>query len=468
MTRTPTPTITDSPTETIFTHTVTRTYTPTYTDTPTYTATPTSTDTRTPTASYTHTPTRTSTPTNTPTQTNTPENSPTNTQTVTLTRTPTPTYTDTNTATPTNSHTPTFTTTPTPTDTATETSTPTNTPTATPSYTFTATPTITMTPQPWPYVISIGIYDENGELVRFMPINRSNALITSVLYQNSSGGSATQVMTGDTLFMYMPGVETPDTAGTGNTTVEWDIRNDQGQYVTSGVYYIKIEQVDDYGHMRTFTHNMSVFRADAYVMVDIYNSAGELVRRIIDDTQTALPSNVGIRMEPLYAVDANNGGQIDVIYSNEIGDVITWDGRNSHGVVVTSGTYEVQVTVKTDMAESVTASKRITVLTDRKEYLADIIISPNPYNEGGLGYTQISWQFLTGAETGRAYVSIYNLRGELVRKLTAPLSNGYVRWDLKSTGGYNVSTGIYLIVVETKNDNGQMNVKKQKFSIASK
>ena len=70
--------------------------------------------------------------------------------------------------------------------------------------------------------------------------------------------------------------------------------------------------------------------------------------------------------------------------------------------------------------------------------------------------------------TGRAYVHVYNIRGELVRTLTAPLSDGYVRWNLKSTGGYNVSTGVYLIVVETKNDNGQINRKKQKFSIASK
>lgn len=268
--------------------------------------------------------------------------------------------------------------------------------------------------------------------------------------------------------MHMPGVETPDTAGTGNTTLEWDVRNDQGQYVTSGVYYIKIEQVDDYGHIRTFTHEMSVFRADSYVMVDIFNSAGELVRRILDPDQTAIPSNIGIRMNDLYAIDANTGGQIDVVYSNEIGDRIVWDGKNSHGVVVSSGSYEIQVTVKTELSESVTASKRITVLSDRKEYLDELVIAPNPYTAPGQGYTEIRWGFLAGAETGKAFVYIYNIKGELIRRLTAPLGAGLVRWDLTSTGGYNVTTGVYLVVVETKNETGQINRKKQKFSIASK
>ena len=301
-----------------------------------------------------------------------------------------------------------------------------------------------------------------------MPVYRSNSLISSIGYYDESGGIATQVMAGDTLRIHLPGVEIPSTAGSGETTLEWDLRNDQGQYATSGVYYIKVEQVDDYGHMRTFTHDISVFRADAYVKVDIYNTAGELVRRIMNYDQTALPGNVGMRMESLYAVDSQAGGNIDIVYSNEIGDIITWDGRNSHGVVVTSGNYEVQVTVKTAMAESVTATKRITVLTDRQNYLDSISISPNPHNAGGQGYADIRWRFTTVTEDGSANIFIYNMAGELARTLKAPLSAGIARWDLKSTGGHNVSTGVYLIVVETKNTNGQVNHKKVKFTIASK
>lgn len=306
-------------------------------------------------------------------------------------------------------------------------------------------------------------------MVRLLPDNPSNALIRSINYLNPAGGVATHIMAGEMLRLHMPGVETPNTAGTGNTTLQWDVRNDQGQYVASGVYYIKIEQIDDYGHIRTFIHEISVFKTDSYVMVDIFNSAGELVRRIIDPDQTSLPSNIGLRMNDLYAIDANTGGQIDIVYSNEIGDRIVWDGRNSHGIVVSSGSYEIQVTVKTELAESITASKRITVLSDRKEYLGELVIAPNPYTAPGQGYTEIRWSFIGGAaETGQAYVHIYNIRGELVRRLKAPLGAGLVRWDLKSTGGHNASTGVYVVVLEAKNSNGHLNRKKQKFSLASK
>ena len=106
---------------------VTLTPTPTNTQTPTNTNTPT--NTQTPTTTNTATLTATPTTTNTSTLTATPIT----TNTATLTATPTPTQTTTQTQTPTNTATPTNTQTPTntPTNTRTQTQTPTNTPTPT-------------------------------------------------------------------------------------------------------------------------------------------------------------------------------------------------------------------------------------------------------------------------------------------------------------------------------------------------
>jgi len=185
ITPTPTPTISETPTQTptpSVTETPTQTPTPTISETPTQTPTPTITETPTvtPTATLTETPTPTSTltPTVTPTQTLTP------TQTETPTLTPTPTITESQTPTPTISETPTQTptpsstegvflaqesleggihplilqednfkiivelptSTPTPTITTTPTVTPTNTITPTTTVTPTFTPTSTITP----------------------------------------------------------------------------------------------------------------------------------------------------------------------------------------------------------------------------------------------------------------------------------------------------------------------------------
>ena len=163
VTDTPTFTITDTPTYTVTnTPTYTITDTPTFTviDTATDTATPTFTITNTPTFTVTNTPTFTSTnsptPTNTPTETATVSDTPTftmtNTSTITLSITPTNTPTNSITMTNTLTLTHTETNTPTQTMTGTYTNTPTitrtytDTPTQTGTNTFTLTRTLTYTP----------------------------------------------------------------------------------------------------------------------------------------------------------------------------------------------------------------------------------------------------------------------------------------------------------------------------------
>ena len=163
VTDTPTFTVTDTPTFTVTntsTYTITDTPTFTVTDTATDTATPTFTITNTPTFTVTNTPTFTSTnsptPTNTPTETATVSDTPTftmtNTSTITLSITPTNTPTNSITMTNTATFTHTETNTPTQTMTGTYTNTPTitrtytDTPTQTGTNTFTLTRTLTYTP----------------------------------------------------------------------------------------------------------------------------------------------------------------------------------------------------------------------------------------------------------------------------------------------------------------------------------
>jgi hypothetical protein len=477
-TRTPTPTYTDTRTPTAtFTYTdtvssntptVTRTWTETMTSTPTYTDTRTPTDTftqtntRTDTYTPTNTPTFTSTRTVTPTFTNTNENTPTNTPTITLTRTPTSTWTPTYTSTVTYTFTNTRTATPTSTNTSTETFTS----TATATWTVTPSPSETSTPVLYPYLLTIMIYNEAGEVVRVISSEPVSAPITSVEYYAKGVTNPSVISDDSVLEIRLPRVETPSTFGTGATTYYWDAINAQSQEVGTGVYYIKIETLDPYGHMTTIVKDITVVRIDESVELNIYNSAGELVRQIKQE-KNVLTDTVSLEKLGDRLVFTKEGKGIDIKYGNNIGDYITWDGKNQEGGIVSSGIYEVQVILRNAKDGVVSeASKTVTVLREGKVYIKELVAKPNPYVKGSGGQIRFEWK-LEGIEVGRVTIRIYNVAGELVRKLEGQLGDGHIAWDLKTQNKSYASRGIYIAVMEAKNKEGYKDSKIIKFAIAS-
>ncbi len=461
-TRTPTSTFTFTDTVSSNTPTVTRTFTNTFTSTSTYTDTMTPTDTytqtstRTNTATYTNTLTPSSTRTSTPTYTNTSENTFTNTPTITRTATPTFTYTSTRTYTNTLTDTPTYTDTPT----------NTNTRTPTPSFTVTPSPSATPTPVNYPYLLTITIYNEAGEIVRVIASEAVSAPVTSVEYY--AGGEANPVViSGDSkLEIRLPRVETRSTFGTGSTTYYWDAINAQSQEVGTGVYYIKIETLDQYGHTTTLIKDITVVRVDQYVELNIYNSAGEIIRSIRQKKDvsggTVSLSSLGDRL-----IFTKEGGSVIIKYGNNIGDYILWDGKNQEGEIIGSGIYEVQVILKDAKDGAVSeASKTVTVLREGKVYIEELKAVPNPYVKGSGGIIRFEW-VLTGIETGEVRIRIYNVAGELVRQLIGELGTGMIEWDLKTENKHYASRGIYIAVMDAKNSEGYKDSKKIKFAIAS-
>ncbi len=332
-TNTVTNTRTNTPTNTItntFTDTPTRTWTPTETWTgtppPTWTWTNTFTDTFTRTS--TNTPTQTFTTTDTPSPTSTDTNK--NTYTLTNTRTNTPTWTDIVPASPTNpatftntrtyTNTPTDTNTPTNTNTWTQTNTHTFTFTLTNTFTFTntatetftatdtatptATPTITMTLPPYPYIINIDIYNEAVERVRNLVSTRASILISEAGLYADSEGEVTSISTDKFLQIKIPGLETPETNGAGETIFIWDVKNNGGQYVKNGVYYIVITKNDMFGHKNVLTKSISVINTGGWAEVRIFNNAGELVK-IIKHNSGNLPDKIKLDFEDIIPVEKN-------------------------------------------------------------------------------------------------------------------------------------------------------------------
>ena len=410
---------------------------------------------------YTMTYTSTSTPTYTPTYTDTPVNSPTNTPTYTPTNTASPTFTSTYTMT--DSPTSTYTKTDTPTFTMTFT--PTDTPTATPSYTMTytstCTPSITPTLPPFPYTISIGVYNSAGELVKTIAVKPASTLMGSVDFSEGTNTNPTTVIPGQPLSIYLPGLITPDDMSQTGTAFSWDGTTNAMQPAASGSYYIKIQQVDTYNHVSVLIKDFSVMQVEQYVELLVYNSAGEIV---YDYKQyTTAPNNVTLQLADIIPVQKSGNNNIQVVYGPGLLDYINWNGLNNSGVAVGSGTYEVKIISRTIEGTEVTASKTVIVLSEGSKYLGDIKAYPNPYT--GAGSLTFAW---TSSYPGRMTIRVYNISGELVRTLNGDLAAGTLPWDCTTAAGSAVSQGYYIAVLTSTDSEGYINQKMVKFVITNK
>ena len=282
VTYTYTPTSTETSTLTpTFTETATGTFTSTVTDTitpgPSPTETVTFTQTATPTASYTLTRTRTVTPTPTfstsftqtytatPTFTNTAEftstNTPSYTSTFTFTQTSTLTMTATRTATITLTSTQTQTSTFTSTLTATMTQTPSVTASTTRTMTlsYTHTPTMTPTPVKEPFRVVMGAYNSAGERVRLLFDGSAQVLGNKLRISEGVVVSGRQ------------GIEVgfPGSLTGPGAYVHWDGRNDSGQAVGGGMYYIKAEVIDSFGKVTAMIEPVQVIEPKAEAILAI-------------------------------------------------------------------------------------------------------------------------------------------------------------------------------------------------------
>ncbi len=457
------------------TPTFTRTYTPTFTDTATDTPTFTLTSTNTPTISktitpsftvtetftptYTDTPTFTATPTFTCTMTSTPTYTASFTSTFTYTFTATPTFTQTYSMTDTRTDTPTFTATPT----CTMTFTVTDTPTFTRTVTLTFTSTFTITPTATPintyvkpgYLLTVKVYNEAGEVVKTITTVSTDYVMTGML--TSVGGNTTGGFSGnEVLTITMTG------AGQGGTDLvtSWDGTTDGGQPAASGSYYISAAETDTYGHVMDITKDITLIKNTTYVQLNIFNSAGELVRTITDVNFVFPPDflsgtqGLGISLDvpPLITTKQANASPVQIKFGAASADIMLWDGKNAAGLSVSSGVYEMQLVVKTETLTGIVAAKSVTVLENNDVFIGNIKTVPNPYN-GSTAGIQLVW---SANETGKMTISIYNIYGELIRNINATLESGATNWDVETAGGNQASNGLYIAVLQGISDSGNI------------
>ncbi|HXB96936.1 MAG TPA: hypothetical protein VNZ54_02720, partial [bacterium] len=229
-------------------------------------------------------------------------------------------------------------------------------------------------------------------------------------------------------------------------TYLWDGSNNNGQQVTSGVYYVKTEVVDNNGNDTVYIHPVTVIALANQFSLKVYNSAGELVRTLaLGNYGNGLAPNSLSTGQKAVAFGPN-GGQ----FTFNVGPgTINWNGLNDQGQLVQQGGYTVQLVSQGMGSPYTVASVDVTVLSVSGSVLAGAFVAPNPVPEGVGTVTVV----LPGA-TSVCHITarLYNVAGELVMVGNNDMNYGKITFN---TGGRRVAGGIYVVALSAVGPWGQ-------------
>jgi hypothetical protein len=466
-TPTPTDTWVDTPTSTnTFTSTDTNTVTNTFTNTYTVTNTDTPTNTNTVTNTFTVTETDTDTPSDTPTTLNTA----TNTFTGTLTNTPTASFTTTPTATETFTNTASFT------DTSTFSVTPTNTladtatNTMTNTFTHTATSTATATPTstPMPSLTMAKNVSEStaraGDVLTYSigitvtGNSQSGVVVTDVLpsgltfrgFGNVPAGTVT-IANPPTLRWALP---SPLVVGTYQLTYQAQVNN----FVAGGTV-TNNAQLTYPGLAAPLTSSVNVQVLGLYtVSVNIYNSAGEVVKTISVKDYSQPINSISLQSSNRITTLQGPGSTILIYFAGNL--IGTWDGSNNQGNPVTNGNYEIKVDsvsstgLETSVEQQAVVDRQLSNITAYIYNSAGEVIR-TLYNvvDGSIGTQMTNVSLSTsvispGPTTSgnTTYLQIFVITSGTPVTLT---------WDGTNNQGTNVTPGTYSIQLHWDDGQGE-------------
>jgi hypothetical protein len=285
--------------------------------------------------------------------------------------------------------------------------------------------------------------------------------VTSVILQTGNKDTGTFSPQDNPLVIELPGVQSPGQAGSSSFT--WNGQSNGGQAVTPGTYYIKVSYTDPYNHVTTVIQNVTVLGSGKHLRISIYNSAGELVKRMQADS---VPSSLESLMIDNPVTIGKNSQPIPIQYAS--GQIMYWNGMNSDNRLVESGIYEIVVELDSGSGYQISSSKSITVFNNGdKNFIQGVKMYPNPVNTAPDTDKQVTLAWNPGI-SGTMTIQIYNESSELINRLDASLSAGTAQWWLDTFGGSKCATGIYLVVFHAQKDTGEVETTSLKFSIIRK
>jgi uncharacterized repeat protein (TIGR01451 family) len=299
------------------------------------------------------------------------------------------------------------------------------------------------------YRVTLAIYNEAGELIKVVstlelagtilsfdvmdPVIRQEGDISKFIYNGKEIGS-------------------------------WDGTDEEGHIVTSGEYYVKIDNVDPYNVTTSVTRSVAVQVEPMQLGIVVYNEAGEIVRTI---AQEEIENMLGGRLlqsdysvsgaqfsptviRPSYSDPTGQGRYVLITLGS--GRSIVWDGRNDLGEIVKNGQYYIEIR---SLLGTRTEDKRVVdVAVQAGDEMGTVaaVLAPNPVN---LGRTDEARFMIRASQLGvdQVVVRLYAVSGELVLTLhNLPGRPEEVPWRLKGAGSKTLATGTYIAVVDLKKE----------------
>ncbi len=289
------------------------------------------------------------------------------------------------------------------------------------------------------YTVKINIYNEAGEVVKTILVQRYSQPVVNVTLEKSN----TFLSINDTISILYQGT----VIGT------WNGTNNGGQEVTNGDYYIKIDNIDNFGVVTSVTQMAVVARHLANIDVTIYNGAGEAIRHLDQFTSDAVTLETNVNLSRgLISPSYQGGVNSTVTISLSDGTSLVWDGKSDNGQIVTNGKYFIMVTSNDGQGGDSAVTKEVTVFHKGLNIApGGVVVYPNPESDRVDG-SQVN--FATNSTTPLTLkVNIYTVAGELVQRVEGLPGTGQLTWNFSSLG---LASGLYLADIEIYDPTGAM------------
>ena len=299
------------------------------------------------------------------------------------------------------------------------------------------------------YLVKINVYNEAGEIVKTILVQRYSQPVNNVSLQSSD----TLVSINDTINIVYDGV----VIGT------WNGTNNAGQEVTNGKYYITIDNIDNNGTVTSVTKPAMVARHLANVDVEVYNSAGEVIRHLEQFTADAvtLATNVDISLEHHHFPQLPGGPNSSMDITLPGGTTLVWNGTNDNGQIVTNGQYFIVVNSNDGQGGDSIVTKEVTVFHKGLNIAGGVVlVYPNPESNRVDG-SQVTFA-ANAASALTLKVNIYTLAGELVARVEGQPGTSQLTWNFSGRG---LATGLYLADIEIYDSTGAMQRQVSKIAI---
>jgi len=317
----------------------------------------------------------------------------------------------------------------------------------TPTYTWTFTPTPI-----GQFAVSVNVYNSAGEVVKTIlvrhfaqPIN--NISLPSNMITTLNGP-------GSTIQIYYQGV----LMGT------WDGSNNSGSPVSNGTYQIQVDNANPAGVVTSVSQQVMVNRKLSDATVNIFNSAGEVVKKlyqVVADSTNSEMTSVDLSTNILHPSTSTllgqlNSVQILVMTSSSTAVTLSWNGTNDLGSVVTPGQYEIEVHWDGGQGGLLDITRDILVTAGSGS--GAVIARPNllAVNKG---ITTTTFDGSSIPNAASLKVTLYTVAGQLVTVVSGSSGTALAAWNASG-----VASGIYIATVEVVDMNGNI-IRQQRLKV---